>query len=55
MARDEVLKTLADVGIIPVVRAKSSAVLADLAKALIAGGIPIAEVTLTVPGAESSR
>jgi len=51
MTRDEVLKTLAQVGIIPVVRAKSAAVLADLAKALIAGGIPIAEVTLTVPGA----
>jgi 2-dehydro-3-deoxyphosphogluconate aldolase/(4S)-4-hydroxy-2-oxoglutarate aldolase len=51
MTRDEVLKTLADVGVVPVVRAKSAVVLEDIARALIAGGVPIAEVTLTVPGA----
>jgi 2-dehydro-3-deoxyphosphogluconate aldolase/(4S)-4-hydroxy-2-oxoglutarate aldolase len=51
MTRDEVLKTLCDVGIVPVVRAKSADVLADIARALIDGGIPVAEVTLTVPGA----
>jgi len=51
MARDETLKTLCDVGIIPVVRAKSAEALVDLAQALLAGGIPICEVTLTVPGA----
>ena len=51
MARDETLKTLCDVGIIPVVRAKSAEALVDLAQALLAGGIPICEVTMTVPGA----
>ena len=51
MSREETLKTLCDVGIVPVVRAKSADVLVDLAKALIAGGVPVAEVTLTVPGA----
>jgi 2-dehydro-3-deoxyphosphogluconate aldolase/(4S)-4-hydroxy-2-oxoglutarate aldolase len=51
MTREEILKTLCDVGIIPVVRAKSAEALVDLAKALHAGGVPICEVTLTVPGA----
>ena len=51
MTRDEVLKTLCDVGIVPVVRAKSADGLVDIAKALLAGGVPITEVTMTVPGA----
>jgi len=51
MTREEILKTLCDVGVIPVVRAKSAEALVDLAKALHAGGIPICEVTMTVPGA----
>jgi len=51
MTREEILKILCDVGVIPVVRAKSAEALVDLAKALHAGGIPICEVTLTVPGA----
>ena len=51
MTRDEVLKTLCDVGIAPVVRARSADVLVDIAKALLAGGVPITEVTMTVPGA----
>jgi 2-dehydro-3-deoxyphosphogluconate aldolase/(4S)-4-hydroxy-2-oxoglutarate aldolase len=51
MTRQEVLETLCRVGIIPVVRAKTAEVLADLARALMAGGVPIAEITMTVPGA----
>lgn len=51
MTRQETLKTLCDVGIVPVVRCKSAAALVDVAKALQAGGIPVTEVTLTVPGA----
>lgn len=51
MTRDEVLKTLCGVGIVPVVRAKSADVLVDVARALAAGGVPIIEVTMTVPGA----
>jgi len=51
MTREAVLKTLCDVGIVPVIRAKTPDVLTDLARALAAGGVPVAEVTLTVPGA----
>jgi len=51
MTRDEVLQTLCDVGVVPVVRAKSSEVLLDIARALEAGGVPIVEVTMTVAGA----
>jgi len=51
MTRDEVLQTLCDVGVVPVVRAKSSDVLLDIARALEAGGVPIVEITMTVPGA----
>jgi 2-dehydro-3-deoxyphosphogluconate aldolase/(4S)-4-hydroxy-2-oxoglutarate aldolase len=51
MTHDGTLKTLCEVGIVPVIRARSAGVLIDLAKALMAGDVPIAEVTLTVPGA----
>lgn len=51
MTRQETLKMLCDVGIVPVVRAKTADVLTDIAKALAAGGVPVVEVTLTVPGA----
>jgi 2-dehydro-3-deoxyphosphogluconate aldolase/(4S)-4-hydroxy-2-oxoglutarate aldolase len=51
MTRNEVLKVLCDVGVIPVVRAKSADGLVNIAKALLAGGVPITEVTMTVPGA----
>jgi len=51
MTRDEVVERLCEVGIVPVVRAKSSDVLIDIATALLAGGVAITEVTMTVPGA----
>jgi len=51
MTRTETLKVLTDVGLVPVVRVKSADVLADVAKALLAGGVPVVEVTMTVPGA----
>jgi 2-dehydro-3-deoxyphosphogluconate aldolase/(4S)-4-hydroxy-2-oxoglutarate aldolase len=51
MDRDETLKILCEVGLVPVIRAKSPDVLIDVARALLAGGVPVAEVTLTVPGA----
>src|SRR5436305_14980217 len=38
-------------GIVPVVRASSIDVLPELAKALMAGGIPVIEVTMTTPKA----
>lgn len=51
MTRAETLRILCDVGIIPVVRAKTSDVLVDIAHALVAGDVPVMEVTMTVPGA----
>jgi 2-dehydro-3-deoxyphosphogluconate aldolase / (4S)-4-hydroxy-2-oxoglutarate aldolase len=49
--RVEVVATLREVGVIPVVRAPSSAMGQRIAEALIGAGLPIIEVTMTVPGA----
>lgn len=51
MNRARVLDRLCEVGIMPVVRAESAAGLSRIARALAAGGVPITEVTMTVPGA----
>jgi 2-dehydro-3-deoxyphosphogluconate aldolase/(4S)-4-hydroxy-2-oxoglutarate aldolase len=40
-----------EIGIVPVVRATSAAEALDAVEAIRAGGIPILEITLTVPGA----
>lgn len=39
------------VGIVPVIRAKSATLAIDASRAVVHGGIPVLEVTLTVPGA----
>lgn len=49
--KDKVLAKIAEIGIIPVIRAESSAQALLAVEALLAGGIPIAEITMTVPGA----
>lgn len=51
MTKEENRKRIADVGIIPVVRASSPYQALLAAEAVCAGGIPIVEVTMTVPGA----
>jgi 2-dehydro-3-deoxyphosphogluconate aldolase/(4S)-4-hydroxy-2-oxoglutarate aldolase len=51
MTHDDVLQEMCRVGLVPVVRAPSPEGLLDIARALVAGGIPICEVTMTVPGA----
>jgi 2-dehydro-3-deoxyphosphogluconate aldolase / (4S)-4-hydroxy-2-oxoglutarate aldolase len=51
MTRDEVAKRIRDIGIVPVVRATSAKHAQLAAEAVCAGGIPIVEVTMTVPGA----
>jgi 2-dehydro-3-deoxyphosphogluconate aldolase/(4S)-4-hydroxy-2-oxoglutarate aldolase len=51
MTRDEVAKRIREIGIVPVVRAKSAKQAQLAAEAVCAGGIPIVEVTMTVPGA----
>ncbi|MEK6570944.1 MAG: 2-dehydro-3-deoxyphosphogluconate aldolase, partial [Bacteroidota bacterium] len=51
MNRDEVLKKMIDCGVVAVLRAKSSAELLDVSKALYEGGVASIEVTMTTPGA----
>lgn len=51
MNKDEVAKKIREVGVVPVVRAKSAKQAQLAAEAVCAGGIPIVEVTMTVPGA----
>jgi len=51
MNRQEVANRIAEIGIVPVVRASSAKQAMLAAEAVCAGGIPIVEVTMTVPGA----
>lgn len=51
MNQDEVCQSIEEVGIVPVVRASSAELAKRAVDALIAGGIPVAEITMTVPGA----
>ena len=51
MNKAAVLQTIRDVGIIPVVRAQSADEAMQAIDAIRAGGIPILEITMTVPGA----
>ena len=51
MTKEDVRKKIAAVGIVPVVRAASGKHAMMAAEAVCAGGVPIVEVTMTVPGA----
>lgn len=51
MTRQEAHKKIVEIGIIPVVRAASSKQAMQAVEAVCAGGIPIVEITMTVPGA----
>ncbi|HVB35891.1 MAG TPA: bifunctional 4-hydroxy-2-oxoglutarate aldolase/2-dehydro-3-deoxy-phosphogluconate aldolase [Candidatus Acidoferrales bacterium] len=51
MDKLEIRERLAEIGIIPVVRASSPEIACITADAVAAGGIPIVEITMTVPGA----
>ena len=51
MTKQEVAQKLMNVGIVPVVRAASATQGMQAAEAVCAGGIPIVEMTMTVPGA----
>jgi 2-dehydro-3-deoxyphosphogluconate aldolase/(4S)-4-hydroxy-2-oxoglutarate aldolase len=51
MTKQEILRTMADVALIPVVRAGSAEEAIGLVEAIREGGCPIVEITLTVPGA----
>ena len=51
MRIDDVIRRIDEIGIIPVVRAASSAEASRAVEAICAGGIPIIEITMTVPNA----
>ena len=51
MKKDGVRQRILEVGVVPVIRAKSSTEAAFAARAVSRGGIPIVEITMTVPGA----
>ena len=51
MTKSEVRKRILEIGIVPVVRAASAQQAIFAAEAVAGGGIPIVEITMTVPGA----
>jgi len=51
MTKQEIFRRIMEVGIVPVVRASSPAQAKVAAEAVCEGGIPIVEITMTVPGA----
>ena len=51
MTKDDVLKRIEEIGVIPVVRAASADEAVAVAEAIGEGGIPVLEITMTVPGA----
>jgi 2-dehydro-3-deoxyphosphogluconate aldolase/(4S)-4-hydroxy-2-oxoglutarate aldolase len=51
MSRDADVARIIDTGVVAVLRAPSGEILADVAEALLAGGVEAIEVTFTVPGA----
>ena len=53
MTIDDVIHRIGDIGIVPVVRAASSSEAMRAVEAIRLGGIPIVEITMTVPDAQS--
>jgi 2-dehydro-3-deoxyphosphogluconate aldolase/(4S)-4-hydroxy-2-oxoglutarate aldolase len=51
--KSEVLARIREVGLVPVVRAQSAEQAVQAVEAIRAGGVPILEITMTVPGAVS--
>jgi 2-dehydro-3-deoxyphosphogluconate aldolase / (4S)-4-hydroxy-2-oxoglutarate aldolase len=51
MTREQVLQQIRNVGLVPVLRAPSAELAITAANAIEAGGVPVLEVTMTVPGA----
>src|SRR5260370_1126406 len=51
MNKTEVIQRIKDIGVIPVVRASSEEEAISVVEAIKAGGLPILEITMTVPGA----
>lgn len=51
MTKNEVLRKVAEVGLVPVVRAQSADEAMRVIDAIRDGGVPVLEITMTVPGA----
>ena len=51
MTAEKILKQIGDIGLMPVLRASSVAEAMAIADAIVAGGVTVLEVTMTVPGA----
>ena len=51
MNKAEIIQKIRDIGIIPVVRASSPEAAVQVVEAIMAGGLPVLEITMTVPGA----
>jgi 2-dehydro-3-deoxyphosphogluconate aldolase/(4S)-4-hydroxy-2-oxoglutarate aldolase len=51
MKKQDVMRRIEEIGIVPVVRAESAGEALAVADAIRAGGVPILEITMTVPGA----
>ena len=51
---NEVLQTISKIGIVPVIAIDDAAKAVPLAKALVAGGLPVAEVTFRTDAAEDA-
>lgn len=51
MTKQDVLRRIGEVGLVPVVRAQSADEAMKVVDAICAGGVPILEITMTVPGA----
>jgi len=51
MSKTDVLHRIREVGIVPVVRAESADEAGRAIAAIMAGGVPVLEITMTVPGA----
>lgn len=49
--KEEILETMKETGIVPVIRAESSGKAAKIAESVKEGGIKVLEITMTVPGA----
>jgi 2-dehydro-3-deoxyphosphogluconate aldolase/(4S)-4-hydroxy-2-oxoglutarate aldolase len=54
MTRSEVVRRIAEIGIVPIVRVASAEAAIRSVEAIYEGGIPCAEITMTVPGAISA-
>src|SRR5437899_1362302 len=51
MTKSEIIQRIRDIGVIPVVRASSPEEAIQAVEAIKAGGLPLLEITMTVPGA----